>query len=641
MTTESNQEVLNSDILRARMMNSEYKDLTVEEVKKIYIEETGKEPPALIRVYHSDKIEGINEEDYGFDGTVIHFYDEEKGINQTYTITRGSEAPEKDTWKPHDWVYNTFGIFTGQNKTQYEAAKKFDRIVTKIITNDVAKLNPKKNISLKKYGYGHSLGGNLIQTLELTTGVFEKVYVINDAPPNFYQLAYIDEDFRKELVKKFSIDSDKFKQIYTFPPSELKAFAEEYYQEKGQTIYHLTAKEDMLYAASIVRGFMKVGNYQYIDTMDDFDGIRDLLEKIPDQELQKIQVYLTKFSPAYNQGGFNGLMKAMTGIDLDFIEKVQNYNPWEYIANFSSIVKGSVQMIAHMEVRASEFIEILKILHKNIDPILDVFVELGYMKPIEKQKIMQAINGIQKDLNDLENLIKDTMSWKSFLLLSPALYSIAIGDIIQTLKKIKEKQLSIIGQFHLIKENTENLMNAIDKSVSAHGLNTVINSISKKGRRYDNEGNLILTKNVNNQRIEVNLSVAVKIFKKGFSIIEKKQDILNGLKLSYNEQYLDDFENRKRDLYNKIAHIEGNPSSYKHLLGKYAYESEMYSLKKIDVHEEIPPLSEQFKSEFEQMFFHYEQEMAKTKKMILQIKIGIEELFKEEKSLAQLFNLNH
>ncbi|WP_243292753.1 hypothetical protein [Bacillus sp. FJAT-47783] len=52
MTTESNQEVLNSNILRARMMNSEYKNLTVEEVKRIYIEETGKEPPAHICVYH-------------------------------------------------------------------------------------------------------------------------------------------------------------------------------------------------------------------------------------------------------------------------------------------------------------------------------------------------------------------------------------------------------------------------------------------------------------------------------------------------------------------------------------------------------------------------------------------------------------
>jgi hypothetical protein len=92
--------VLDTDLLRARIMALEYDHLTEAEIRRIYIEETGKEPPAHIKVYHSDDFkEG---QDFGFDGTIIHFYDEEQGINQKYTIARGSEMPEHDTWKSLD-----------------------------------------------------------------------------------------------------------------------------------------------------------------------------------------------------------------------------------------------------------------------------------------------------------------------------------------------------------------------------------------------------------------------------------------------------------------------------------------------------------------------------------------------------------
>ncbi|MED4905420.1 DUF6792 domain-containing protein [Parageobacillus thermoglucosidasius] len=275
----SNEEVLNTDILRARIMNVEYQNLTISEIKReirrIYIEETGKEPPANITIYRSDDFKNLNDIDSGFDGTVIHFYDEEKGINQSYTITRGSEAPEKDTWKPLDWTYNVFGIFVGQNRSQYDAALRFNQIVTQKINEKIGRSDNK--IKLKKIGLGHSLGGNLNETIQLTEKRYEKVYVINDAPPSFYQLATIDEYFWGQLVKKFNLNFDHYEEIYSIPPSKLKSFAEEYYKKQidERSIYHLTAEEDLLYAVSGVRGFaelvhlihqeMKCGRGQIID----------------------------------------------------------------------------------------------------------------------------------------------------------------------------------------------------------------------------------------------------------------------------------------------------------------------------------------------------------------------------------------
>ncbi|SDZ64255.1 hypothetical protein SAMN05421736_12422 [Evansella caseinilytica] len=81
----ANEEVLNSDLLRARMMELEYGEVTIEEVKRIYIEETGKAPPGNITIYRSDDFkEELRKGDHysGFDGTVIHFYDEQQGRAQ-------------------------------------------------------------------------------------------------------------------------------------------------------------------------------------------------------------------------------------------------------------------------------------------------------------------------------------------------------------------------------------------------------------------------------------------------------------------------------------------------------------------------------------------------------------------------------
>ncbi|WP_228485556.1 DUF6792 domain-containing protein [Thermaerobacillus caldiproteolyticus] len=185
----------------------EYKHLTVEEIKRIYIEETGSESPAQIRVYHSDDFKNLNDIDSGFDGTVVHLYDEEKGINQMYTITRGSEMRENDTWKPLDWAYNALGIFVGQSRNQYKDALEFDRKVTQIITEELKRNG--QTIELKKIGLGHSLGGNHVETIQLTEHRFDQVYVrfpFQKSPQRTYKISplfafhFSDSSIRSKVI---------------------------------------------------------------------------------------------------------------------------------------------------------------------------------------------------------------------------------------------------------------------------------------------------------------------------------------------------------------------------------------------------------------------------------------------------------
>jgi hypothetical protein len=637
--------VLDTDLLRARVMNLEYKHLTAEEIRRIYIEETGSNPPAQIHVYHSEDFRNVNANDSGFDGTIIHFYDEEKGINQMYTIARGSEMQEKDTWKPLDWAYNAFGIFVGQSKIQYNDALRFDDIMMKKITEELKRNG--QTIKLEKIGLGHSQGGNHAEMIQLTKHRFDQVYVINDAPPNVYQLAYIDLDFRSKLEEEFGVNiSTDYNIIYSIPPSELKSFAEEYYKKQidERSIHHLTSQEDMLYAVSDVRGFIDIGSRQVIDTNMDFTSIKDLVSKISDKDIRTIQMYLSEYSDIYNEKGFDGVVQAMTGVDIAFIESLQGYDTMDYVWNAGDIVSKANHMLGDMKVKIPELMENVAILYKNLDPIFSVFVELGYVTPEEKKTVLTEVKGIEKDAASIQQLLHKTWNWSMVI---PFLTPYVADDILQwkasieVLFQIRDKVLNILKRLQTIQENTMNLQNAITTSVKAHTLNEVINALARsKGRTYDENGDLILIKKVGEHEIRMNLSSAVRIYQKGLQIMEEKEAVLHRMKQRYFDEYVEDFETQKRELMKKIEDMEQNPWAYQHLLGHFTYDAEqVYVLRRIDVHESIPPLDPMIPHIFETMFSYYEQEISKGKELVTTIKKSFEEFFEQDQNVSKIFDL--
>ncbi|OAT72323.1 DUF6792 domain-containing protein [Parageobacillus thermoglucosidasius] len=648
----SNEEVLSTDILRARIMNVEYQNLSIDEIKReikrIYIEETGKEPPAHINIYRSDDFKDFSHIDSGFDGTAIHFYDEEKRINQAYIITRGSEVSEKDTWKPLDWFYNTFGIFVGKDKSQYRDAMHFDEIVTKKIDEDLEKNKYDKKIKLKKIGLGHSLGGNLIVTIQLTAKEYEQVYVINDAPPSYYQLAKIDVDFWYDLAERFNLNPLNYNSIYTLSPSKLKVFAEEYYKKQidERSIHHLTAQEDMLYAVSGARGFIDIGSRRVIDTNKDFTSIKDLVSKISDKDVKAIQVYLSQYSDVYNEKGFDEVVQAMTGVDIAFIESLQGYDSMDYVWHAGDIVSKANHMLDDMKVKIPELMKNVAILYKNLDPIFSVFVELGYVTPEEKKTVLSEVKGIEKDIASIQQLLRKTWNWRMAI---PLLTPLVTDDILQwkasieVLFQIRDKVLDILKRLQIIQENTANLRNAITMSVDAHTLNEVIMALARsKGRTYDEYGNLILVKKVGDHEIRMNLSSAVRIYQKGLQILEEKETVLHEMKQRYFDEYVEDFEMQKRKLMNKINDMEQNPWAYQHLLGHFTYDAEqVHVLRRIEVHESIPPMDPMIPHIFETMFSYYEQEISKGKKLIATIKKSFEEFFEQDQNVSKIFDLRY
>ncbi|ARP41498.1 hypothetical protein GTHT12_03573 [Geobacillus thermodenitrificans] len=636
--------VLDTDLLRARIMALEYDHLTEAEIRRIYMEETGKEPPDYIKVYHSDDFK--KGRDFGFDGTIVHFYDEKQGINQKYTITRGSEEHENDTWKPHDWAYNMFGILAGQSDRQYRYALRFDKIVTKKIQEELKR--KRATIPLETIGMGHSLGGNLSQMLQLIEKRFDHVYVINDdAPPSVYQLSYLDEDFSYDLVETFNLKDKDFNAIYSLPPAELKAFAEEYYKKHvdEHSIHHLTAEEDLLYAVSGVRGFIDIGSRDWINTNDQFTSLKGLIEKIPDQDVKAIQLYFSQYADVYNEKGLDGVVQAMTGVDLEWIESLTQYDVGDYVWNMPDIVEKVSDMFKDMREKIPELLKHIKILQRHKEAILQAFVDSGFLTMEQKEAISQEVKHIEQDVKKLDQILSDVRNnavW--FMALGGLSSGIALFVVF---KQIKHYVTDILARLQTINRHMADVREAAVTSVDAHSLHKVINTLARaKGREYDKQGNMILVGWIETEKgtkkIRLNISSAVRLYQKGLRITEEKEAVLRQIKWLYIQEYVEDFEGRKRQLIRKIEDMEQNPSAYQHLLGSFSYDAQqVYVLRRIDVHESIPTMDPSIPDAFEGMFASYEQEIAKGRELIANIKQAFEQFFEKDKQLANLFDLRY
>ncbi len=621
------EEVLFSDELRGRIVDLEYGKLTEEEIKRIYFEETGKELTADIELYHaSDYGQKLDIGKNGFDGTIIHFFDEDKGVNQVYSIARGSEMKEEENWRPEDWMYNTFGIFVGQNNGQYRDAQRFEQEITQIIN----KQTEKSDIDLMKIGLGHSLGGNTKQMQQLINQEFDRVYTINAAQPTVYQLAYTDREFRKELEKNFGLNPWNFSDIYTVDPEALVQFTEQYYKDAGNDIYRLVAEEDMMLAVSQnIRGFITVGHGEPIDTMADFAGIGDILGEIPDKDIQAIQTYMAKYASNYNNEGFDGAVAAMTGIDLKLIDKVmENDGFWDHVKDAPQIISEGIPMLQNMSKKIPELLTHLSVIHKNLDPILSAMVKHGYVNQEQKAAILDAVDGIEKDLQDIVEAINKA--------LEPNLTTIGdVIDIINAYKTIKEKWNSITSHLDTIQMSLSDLMKALANSVEGHSIYNLLEALAAdKGKEYKGK-DLFMTVTSKGQKVKINLSSAVRIYTAGMAIYDEKEEVLGRLKTDYETSYLQDFENRKAKLLEKITDMEVNYSKYQYLLGSFTYDAyQKYVLTGINVHEDIPPLAENFKAAFEHMFHYYEQEIQQGREAMAKIKKTIEDYFKFDEELA-------
>lgn len=646
-------DVLDSAILKARIAKLEYGNInddgkftsiTVEDIRRIYIEETGVEPPSVITMYKSEDYKN-ERRDSGFDGTVIHFYDPEKGINQSYTIPRGSEHAEsggEGDGQPLDWIYNGLGIFTGKVNDQLQDAKDFEKWASEEI-NKVIKLEntSEKDGSipeLRKIGIGHSLGGNHVQMLNLLGGEFDKVYALNDAAPTVYQLAANDLDFFKEIRIKFGQQIQKVNDLFELDPKQLRTFALNYYKSKGRNIEHITSEEDALYPLHLTRGFIRFGNEQVVDTNPDLTGLDNVITRIPDKELQSLQKYLAAAAPYYEEAGMDGLYHYVTGIDNNFLQNVtillsgdpkseealnlKNIakftfsNPFKAAMNRHTAFNGIVKQIPIIQKRLIELIKLL--------PTLIVIA--NEMSGEEGQRISDYLRNI---LERAENVLNVLVTISTFDITTVK----GFNDSFKGIKYAIQQLDGIESDFYLLWESGKDLLSDVLGSFEAHGLEALINGLSKSNRRY--VGNdLFYSVGGGASIIEVNISSATRLYWMGLDNYEKKNDVIQRIQRAYIEKFEQPYDKRRRDLLSQIGFMETNPHSFSYLLG--GGDREMIG---ISVQEHIPPMPSRITNVMDGIQSFYAADIEQGKLLFIQMKDAIIQLFSEDQQLTVIFEL--
>lgn len=620
-------EVLNSDNLRLRLIDLEYKGLKSEdfitEIRRIYFEETGHELEADIEILKSSDAKSLKEDKSGYDGTAIYFKTEGKENDQLYILSQGSQQAK-------DWEYNMNAMLAGQDATQAYATYNF--------VNDAKEhfnVNDKVN-QADIIGMSHSLAHNNNSTAQLIYNVFDKVYSVNGAQTNYYQLYSADDTFRNEVNKQFSLSRNDYLAIYKLDPAKLRTFTEEYYEKEGNTksIHQLISTDDPLYGISGARGFFPVGTVEMVDTNTERPGIRDLFDQLPDAEVAHLQQLAITYSVAEKAGSTNGL-KELTGLDISIFEGAEGN--WDYAKLYMTKGDEINAMIADMNTKVPALIDSIKKMTSNSDVIFSHFVEAGYLKESEKDIVVQELTNIESLLEEMKTLIQTNHSVResqydvNYSGGNPFLS--VLGADIGSLIRLLQLKDSFTESFDKLKNVLGPMLAEIGDS---HSILEMLNALGLQSGRAYSGSDMILVKGSGADRIKVNISAAVRMYQQGNESLEVKNRHVEALLVALDAELVEGFALERTKVVRRIEEIESNPSSYAdHINACVAPSENKAEVVGANVHEYLPPLRD---IQFDGIQSILQTEIANAKTFLTTSRTAIETLFDKDEFVAALFD---
>ncbi|TSB45729.1 DUF6792 domain-containing protein [Alkalicoccobacillus porphyridii] len=635
------------------MTNKEFQT----EVERIYLEEMGENIPADMTIFNSNESDSI---DSSYDGTAIHFLNEEKGIDQLYIISQGSNDSG-------DWSYNGYGLFLGRDASQahdtnaflYEAQEKLDVDVE----NSLA-------ISL-----GHSLANNNNLTAQVFRNDFDKIYGVNGAQISIYQLYDEDSLFTQKVNQEFSISRLDELGVYSIPKDELEKFALEYIKEQIDTgaIYQLRSSNDPLYAImQNIRGFVTVGEDNVIVTNSDVSGLTELFSDIPDEEIAKWQEILIPPADAYVENGIDGasdVFEEMTGVNKNIISDINALaKDFEELVTFEELNSSGRTITAQMTNMSNDLImqimgkvpdaisntgdaiEILnqiKDIQRNLGPAMDTIdglnnsseeifsylVEGNYINEESKKTVVEELNGLTESLQKIVDyeFTEDFYKDNPHSLSAGSAFSILMDNVAFVIMLLGEKD-KLLGHIDALSEELGEVSSDIAHS---HSIEEMLNAIAPDGVSY--RGNdMYLSTGKGANEIKLNLTQVVETYHQGMKSIELQIESAHKFMEYYEQGVIDDTSERKQELIGKYNEMESNPRGHQALLSSTS-APQLSLIERINVNEVIPgPIIPEHIT-----WTNMIQEQLEQQRVMLEtIRDGVEEIFGADHEVANIFQLS-
>ena len=611
-------EILHSDNLRLRILDLEYKGLKIEdfetEIRRIYFEETGVVLDADIEILKSSDAKSLKGDQSGYDGTAIFFNSKGHENDQLYIVSQGSQQAK-------DWEYNMNAMLAGQDASQADSTFLFvkeasERFHTENKTNII--------------GLSHSLAHNNNATTQLIHNTFDKVYSVNGAQTNYYQLYLADDAFRQEVNQQFSLNRSDLYAVYDIDPQKLRKFTEEYYEKAGhgKGIHQLISSDDPLYGISGVRGFFTVGTVHTVDTNMDRPGIRAIFDKLPDTEVAHLQQLAITYTVAEKIGSANGL-KELTGLDISIFEGAEG--KWDYAKLYISKGDEINAMIADMNTKVPPLIDSISKLTGNGDLIFSQFVKAGYLNESEKNIVVEELNNIEGLLDEMKSIIETNHSLREsqysggFSGGNPFLTVLGgdIGSLIR-LMQLKDSFIESFEKLHVV------LGPMLAEIGDSHSILEMLNALGGESGRAYIGSDMVLLKGSGASQIKVNISAAVRMYQQGNQSLEAKSGQVEALLSALDVELIEGFAIERTKVIKRIEEIESNPAASASYV--YASRAEVY---KVDVHEFLPALRD---IHLDGIRSNLLKEIKSAQDFLTTSRIAIETLFEKDKFVAALFD---
>lgn len=616
--------ILSTPEFKARIIDLEYKhfspvalkDTSLDKAKdnfekdlfRVYLEETGDLFEGDFSVYHSSQSNNKNINQSSYDGTA--FYINNGKTEEVYVISQGTQDI-------NDWEYNLKALFAGNIADQAIATKEFaeETLDTFDLNNDINTI-----------GLSHSLAHNNNTTAHLVFDTFDEIFSINGAQTNYYQLFYLDTNFRGKVRSKFSIFNDQ--DIYDIPPQELHDFARDYYSDKEKNITQLISEDDPLYAVSGIRGFLTLGTVQYINTNPTLPGLREIVDDIPDDIIVSFQEMAIDYTIAAEQGGMNAGIEKLLGVNPSLFEDKSSgmdYFKW-YITSPSEVDT----VIRNLNDNVPILNEKIKIITDNSELIFGRLYEAGYITKKQQDTLITEFGNLQHELNEIQELIERNISVRD---LNDAFAT--FGADSGTIIKIMQHGKNFTEIFKNIQDS--NVLHNLEAITDSHSLIEMLSSINGNGSNKSYLGRDMVLTSSKGENIQINISAALRMYQQCFPLLEEKSTMINNLENAVIDEIQTAFNEEKQKVMSKINEMEASPGLYRDLLRKHIYFPRLNkTVRQINVHEEFLPLEQ---ADLDEEISYMRQSVEKGKKHIETYRTSIEDLFKAEDHVSDMFKL--
>src|SRR5699024_5397812 len=526
------EEVIHSKEMRLRMTQLEYNDVSEEEFKKeierMYVEEYGEKLPAEIDVYSTSNLDNFKNDTSGYQGTAIYFHSEENNIDEVYVISQGTQEAE-------DWEYNIKAMLAGQDATQAKGTYKF--------VNE-AKKEFSVSDSTPVTGLSHSLAHNNNATAHLLYDMFDDVYSVNGAQTNFYQLYNNSQEFEKSVNREFSITPSDPNAVYNIDPDKLKAFAKDFYKDKGENIHQLISVDDPLYAVCGLLGFFTLGDVEMYDTKPDYPGLHSIMDDIPDDTVKDLQEMAIQYATVTKGGDIDAGIKELTGVNMELLNKIDGLESG--IKVYATHQKEFEEMVHNLDDKLPEIFAQVKKVTENSDDILQRFVDAGYIDGDEKDTLAEELSNIENDLEHIQDVVSD---WKDMHDSTGPFNIIRYMNDAESLLQLALTYRSFKKRLDQL--NKEEFLDTIKVIGNGHDISGVLKAVSGGNKSYKG-GDMFLAASGGSDEIQVNMSAALRLYDKGKELMEDKKEEIKKLQSAVAREIESCYKQEKRKVMKQI-----------------------------------------------------------------------------------------